>query len=110
MRDIRANIDDSRCALAREIFINRIVKYVGSYYVEMGGADVLVFAGGIGENDPSLRRDVVSELACLGISLDEALNEKNAEGLISTKDSKAKVMIVPTNEELAMVQAIKEKL
>ena len=105
MRDIRANIDDSRCALAREIFINRIVKYVGSYYVEMGGADVLVFAGGIGENDPSLRRDVVSELACL-----EALNEKNAEGLILTKDSKAKVMIVPTNEELAMVQAIKEKL
>lgn len=110
MRDIRSNLDDPRCALAREIFINRIVKYVGSYFVEMGGSDVLVFAGGIGENDPGMRRDIVSQLACLGVRLDDEANDRNEEGCISTADSGIKVMIVPTNEELAMVQAIKEEL
>lgn len=110
MRDIKANQANERCKLALDIYLNKIVSYTGSYFAELGGADVLVFAGGIGENNTWLRQDVCKRLACLGVKLDKELNEQAAEGVISTPDSKITVMLVPTNEELAMVQQIKAQL
>lgn len=110
MRDLLKQSDNPRCQLALDIFTNRIVKYVGSYFVELGGADVLVFAGGIGENNPNLRQEIIAQLACLGIKIDSLKNQTLKSGVISTPDSKAKVLIVPTNEELAMVQEIKAQL
>lgn len=110
MRDIKADQADQRCKLALDVYLNKIVSYVGSYFAQLGGADVLVFAGGIGENNPWLRADVCQRLACLGVQLDQELNEAGHEGVISTENSKVKVMLVPTNEELAMVQQIKAQL
>lgn len=110
MRDLLQQTDNPRCQLALEIFINRIVKYVGSYFAELGGADVLVFAGGIGENNPALRQEIGKQLACLGVEIDAQKNQELKRGVISTATSKIKVLIVPTNEELAMIQAIKAQL
>ena len=84
-----------------------MVKYVGSFYAELGGLDVLVFAGGIGENNRALRQKIAQKLACLGIEIDDNLNQELAEGVISPADAKVTTLVVPTNEELAMVQEIK---
>ena len=109
MRDIDKAIaaGNKRAELALEIFINRVVKYVGSFYAELGGLDVLVFAGGIGENNRALRQKIVQKLACLGIVIDDNLNQELTEGVISPADAKVTTLVVPTNEELAMVQEIK---
>ena len=109
MRDIDKAIaaGNKRAELALEIFINRVVKYVGSFYAELGGLDVLVFAGGIGENNRALRQKIAQKLACLGIEIDDNLNQELAEGVISPADAKVTTLVVPTNEELAMVQEIK---
>ena len=109
MRDIDKAIaaGNKRAELALEIFINRVVKYVGSFYAELGGLDVLVFAGGIGENNRALRQKIAQKLACLGIEIDDNLNQELAEGVISPVDAKVTTLVVPTNEELAMVQEIK---
>ncbi|MFT8668973.1 MAG: acetate kinase [Liquorilactobacillus hordei] len=106
MRDLLANSEQEQIKLAIDIFINRIVKYVGSYYAELGGLDVLVFAGGIGENNRELRKIIVKKLQVLGLKINQEANEANAEGVISAKDSAAKIMVVPTNEELSMVRQI----
>lgn len=106
MRDLLANASQERVKLAIDIFINRIIKYVGSYYAELGGLDVLVFAGGIGENNRALRALIIEKLQVLGLKLDSEANEKNEEGLISNPASSAQIMIVPTNEELSMVRQI----
>lgn len=110
MRDLLANASQERVKLAIDIFINRIIKYVGSYYAELGGLDVLVFAGGIGENNRALRALIIEKLQVLGLKLDSEANEKNEEGLISNPASSAQIMIVPTNEELSMVRQIAELL
>lgn len=111
MRDIMAQYEtNERAKLAVDVFINRIVKFVGSYAVEMGGVDAIAFAGGIGENDAYVRQEVCRQLALLGIKLDATKNEQlnhGGEGLISTPDSAVQVLLVPTNEELFMVQQIK---
>ncbi|AUJ29132.1 acetate/propionate family kinase [Liquorilactobacillus hordei] len=106
MRDLLASSEKEQIKLAIDIFINRIVKYVGSYYAELGGLDVLVFAGGIGENNRELRKIIVKKLQVLGLKINQEANEANAEGVISAKDSAAKIMVVPTNEELSMVRQI----
>ncbi|WP_057876688.1 acetate/propionate family kinase [Liquorilactobacillus aquaticus] len=110
MRDYADHKDDPRVELTVDIFINRIVKYVGSYFAELGGLDVLVFAGGIGENNPKLRSEIIGKLAALGLKIDAQLNEAGEEGIISSVDSKTKIMLVPTNEELSMVRQIKKIL
>lgn len=112
MRDIEARCaqNDERAALAREIFINRVVKYVGSYYTELGGIDAIVLAGGIGEHQIDLRADLLKELSILGIQVDAQKNQANQEGIISPDDAKIKTLLIPTNEELAMVQQIKKVL
>ncbi|ANK60412.1 acetate/propionate family kinase [Loigolactobacillus backii] len=106
MRDLKAATDNPRAQLAIEIFINRVVKYVGSYFAELGGLDVLVFAGGIGEHNAELRAEIGKRLAALGVTIDSKLNAAGKEGLLSMPEAKVQVMLVPTNEELAMVRQV----
>lgn len=97
---------DERANDAYDIFIHRIVKYIGSYYAILGGLDVLVFTAGIGENDWTIRADVCNRLAHLGIELDEKKNDgfRGKEGILSHSRSKITVMLVPTNEELLIAR------
>lgn len=110
MRDLLAAKEQPRARLAIEIFINRIVKYVGAYFTELGGADALIFAGGIGENNVLLRQEIVNRLAVLGFQLDSKLNQAGKEGLISTAASTVKILIIPTDEELSMIKQIKQQM
>ena len=104
MREIReaASKGDERCMLAIRMFDYRIKKYIGAYAAAMGGIDVLIFTGGIGENSDSTRSGVCEGLEFLGIELDETINTgmRSQEITISKKESRVKVMVVPTNEEL----------
>lgn len=107
MREIKAQEKTNpQARLAIEIFINRIVKYAGSYLTELHGADALVFAGGIGEHNSELRQQIIDELSIFNIKLDPELNEAGNEGLISSPDSAIKVLLIPTDEELAMVRQV----
>lgn len=86
-----------------------IIKYIGSYVAAMNGVDAIAFTGGIGENAIPVRETVVKSLGYLGIKLDEEANQTRGENkVISTADSKVKVAIVPTNEELAICQETAE--
>ncbi len=102
-RDIEAaiNAGNKRADLARRMFIYRCKKYIGAYAAAMNGLDVLVFTGGIGENDGYIRGEILKGLSYLGIRFDEEKNRtRGEEMLISTEDSKVKVCIIPTDEEL----------
>lgn len=103
MREIetaKAN-GNERAALALDIYNYRVKKYIGSYIAAMGGLDILIMTGGIGENADTTREGVCSELDFLGISLDYEKNKGfRSEGLISTPESKVKIIVVPTDEEL----------
>ena len=104
MREIRAAAEkgDERCRLAIRMLDYRIKKYIGAYTAAMGGVDVLVFTGGIGENSDVTRAGVCEELEFFGIEIDPNLNNglHGEERIISKEGSKVKVMVVPTNEEL----------
>jgi acetate kinase len=105
LREIRAaafDKGDERCLLAIKMFDYRIKKYIGAYAAAMGGLDVLVFTGGIGENSAPTRAGVCEDLEFLGIEIDQKVNEgsKGEERIISKESSKVKVIVVPTNEEL----------
>ncbi len=104
MRDMQAAAADGneRAALAIKMFIRRVVKYIGSYFVLLGGADALVFTGGIGENSVDIRKAIVNELGALNLTLDPAKNQEcfGKAGIISTDDSAFKAIVMPTNEEL----------
>lgn len=106
MRDLIATRDDRpESALAIKIFVNRIVKYIGSYVAEMGGVDTLVFTAGMGEGSVPVRKMIVDSLGFIGAKLDEKANDVMAEErIISAPDSKVKILIVPTNEELMIVR------
>lgn len=99
MRDIR-NSDDKRAKLADAVFINRVVRYVGSYIAEMGGADAVVFTAGIGEHDNEVREGVMKSLSFMGVDFDDAANKAANEGFITKEDSKLAGLIIPTDEEL----------
>lgn len=99
MRDLKHN-PDKRAQLAREMFINRIVRFIGAYTAEMGGVDGIVFTAGIGEHDKRVRKAVMRDLEFLGIDPDFDANETNGQKFITKPDSKIKVMIIPTDEEL----------
>ncbi|NLV91860.1 MAG: acetate kinase [Firmicutes bacterium] len=112
MRDIhRARKEgNSRAQLAFDMFVYRLAKYVGAYYVALGGkVDALVFAGGIGENDDELRAAACEKLSGLGIVLDESVNTglRGKEATISASESKIRVMTLPTNEELMIARDTK---
>jgi acetate kinase len=110
MRELLAEAeesDDRRARLAIEIFCYRASKYIGAYLAAMNGADAIVFAGGIGENSPTVRKKICENLKWLGVALDDAQNSASVggrEGLISTEDSRAKVWVIPTNEELLIAR------
>ncbi len=105
MREIEIARDNGnqRAALALEVYDYRVKKYIGSYIAAMGGLDILIMTGGIGENADSTREGICSDLEFLGISLDHEKNKGfRSEGLISTPDSKVKIIVVPTDEELVI--------
>lgn len=99
MRDIRES-KDNRAKLADAVFVNRVVRYVGSYIAEMGGADAVVFTAGIGEHDDEVREEVMKALSFMGVDFDEAANKAGDEGFITKEDSKLAALIIPTDEEL----------
>jgi acetate kinase len=88
---------------ACEVFAYRVAKYIGSYVAAMNGVDAIAFTAGIGENTSFIRKMILDYLGYLGITMDEEANKKRGEdAVISTPDSKVKVCIIPTNEELAI--------
>lgn len=99
MRDLKHN-PDKRAILARNIFINRVVRYVGAYITEMGGADAIIFTAGVGEHDKRVRLGVMEGLSIFGVVPDAEANEENGEKIITKPESKITGLIVPTNEEL----------
>ena len=100
-----ANAGNKRARLALDVFAYRVAKYVGAYTAAMNGVDNIVFTAGIGENAGLVRTKVCSYLGYLGITIDEEANGKRGEEIvISTPDSKVKVLVVPTNEELAIAR------
>ncbi len=107
MRDILARCDegDEKAITARNKYVRRIVDYIAQYYVLLGGADIIVFTAGVGENGVLIRRLVCEELACLGIKIDLELNNKCGETIkISTDDSSVDVYVIPTDEELMIAR------
>ncbi|HYE16619.1 MAG TPA: acetate kinase, partial [Pyrinomonadaceae bacterium] len=99
--------NDRRARLAIEIFCYRVRKYVGAYLAALGGADALVFTGGIGENSPEIRSRVCEGLGWMGVELDEARNAgmvARREGLISREPSRLAVYVIPTDEELLIAR------
>ena len=98
--------DDRRVRLAIEIFCYRARKYVGAFLAAMGGADAVIFTGGIGENSPQIRGRICEGLAWAGLQLDQGRNEQMAgrEGQISTDDSKLNAWVIPTDEELLIAR------
>lgn len=105
-REIEDAMDtDKRAKLTMDIFIDRIIGYIGSYYAKMGGVDALVFTAGIGENSAIVRQMIIDRLDFLGIKLSVDLNDvRGVERIISTDDSKAAVLLIPTNEELMIAR------
>ncbi len=104
MREIDAAIlkGNERAALALKMYNYRIAKYVGSYIAALNGVDIIVFTGGVGENQSSARAEVCSHFGYMGLKIDEAVNNRihGDEAVISTPDSTVKVVVVPTDEEL----------
>jgi len=100
-----ASEGDERAKLVINMYVHQMVKFVGGYAAAMGGADAIVFTGGIGENTALYRKLVCEKLAFLGIKVDEEKNAIRGEEIeISTPDSKVKVFVIPTNEELVIAR------
>lgn len=100
-----ANSGNNEARIALEVFCYRVAKYVGSYAAAMNGVDVIAFTAGIGENSGTVRTNVAKYLGYLGIEINEDANQKRGEEItISTPDSKVTVMVIPTNEELAIAR------
>lgn len=109
MRDIekKAGEGDHRSQLAHDIFINRVVRYVGSYVAEMGGVDAIIFTAGIGENDKGIRAELAEKLACFGVKIDAAKNDvRGEERDLSAADATVKTLLIPTDEEVMIVRDI----
>lgn len=108
MREIEAAVKagNQQAKLALDIYQQRIIKYIGAYAAEMGGVDIIVFTGGVGENQTGLRADVCKPLAFMGVEIDTELNDKTrgTETVISTPASRVKVVVVPTDEELMIAR------
>ncbi|MGR3741437.1 acetate/propionate family kinase [Companilactobacillus sp. DQM5] len=108
MRDLLAAKDDNpRAQLAIDIFINRLVKYVGSYIALLGGVDAVVFTAGMGEHNPQIRQAVIDNFKYVGMKMDKERNETgNGPRVISADDSKVDVLMIPTDEELMIVRDV----
>ncbi|SEH50531.1 acetate kinase [Mycolicibacterium rutilum] len=103
----RIDAGDAQARQAYEVYIHRLRKYIGAYLALLGGADVITFTAGVGENDAEVRRDALTGLTALGVELDEQLNSSpdRAARRISTEASPTTVLVVPTDEELAIARA-----
>ena len=100
---------DERAKLAIEMVAYRVKKYVGSYIAVLGGVDAIVFTAGVGENSAATRQAIAEYFGYLGVEIDDAANAKRGEDvMISTPDSKVKVFVIPTNEELVIARDTKE--
>ena len=108
MREIEAAIaaGNERAKLALDMYENRITKYIGAYAAEMGGVDIIVFTGGVGENQATLRANVCATLGFMGVKIDEKVNAvtRGTETIVSSADSKVKVVVIPTDEELMIAR------
>ncbi len=106
MRDIDRAYDEGnpRAILARDMYYNRVKKFVGEYAAEMGGVDLIVFTGGVGENSSELRETVCSGLEFMGVKFDREANRgvRGVDKILSAPDSKVKVAVIATNEELVI--------
>ena len=102
----RIESGDETAQLAYDVYIHRLRKYIGAYLALLGTADVITFTAGVGENDAAVRRDALSGMAALGIELDEHLNASPARAArrVSADNSPTTVLVVPTNEELAIAR------
>ncbi len=114
-RDLEKGMKEGneRCKLALDMFAYQTKKFVGAYAAAMGGLDCIVFTAGIGENTPTVRADVCKGLEFIGVKFDDKANEMKNDGSIreiSAKDSKVKVLVIPTNEELVIARETAELL
>jgi acetate kinase len=101
----------ARAQLALDVFISSIRQYLGAYLTVLGGADAIVFSGGIGENCRIVRSGVCDNMGWAGIVLDKGLNEQaKGEARISAADSKTQIWVVPTNEEIVVARQAKEAI
>jgi acetate kinase len=103
----RIESGDAAAQLAYDVYIHRLRKYIGAYLALLGNTDVITFTAGVGENDALVRRDALSAMATLGIELDEHLNDSPARGprRITAEMSPTTVLVIPTDEELAIARA-----
>ena len=112
MRDIEDNaIEGEKVSrMAFDIYEYRIAKYIGAYAAAMNGVDAIVFTAGVGENSPIMREEIAENyLSYLGVEIDKKVNDfKGEEKIVSTEDSRVKLMVVPTNEELMIARDTKE--
>ena len=112
MREIEAadKEGNERAQLALDMYEQRIIKYIGAYAAEMGGLDVIVFTGGVGENQTGVRENVCAPLKFMGVEIDTELNAhtRGTETLISLPSSKVKVVVIPTDEELMIARDTEE--
>ena len=98
---------NERARLALDLQYKRIADYIGSYYVLMGGIDAIVFTAGIGENSPRCRQSVIDRIQVLGAKIDPEMNKlRGKEAILSTEDSKIKVLLIPTEEELMIARDV----
>lgn len=108
MREIEAadNAGNERAHMALEMYEQSIIKYIGAYAAEMGGIDAIIFTGGVGENQTGVRKNVCAPLAFMGVKLNEELNAvtRGTETVISATESKVKVAVIPTDEELMIAR------
>ena len=112
MRDLREAIQDgnAKARMAVDKFVWTIQKWIGSYFAELGGLDLLVFTGGIGENDMATRMEVCAGLSALGIKIDLARNNVRGEATISAEDSAVAVRVIPPAEDLIIVNHVSRLL
>ena len=107
MRDVENGEKEGnqQCRLANEMYVKRALKYVGAYAAEMGGVDIIVFTGGVGENQVTFRKSICDKLGFIGVELDNEANKvRGEEQIISTPNSRVKVVVVPTDEELTIAR------
>jgi acetate kinase len=114
IRDVQAQaaLGNKKAKLALDVFIHQARHWIGAYFLQLNGADALVFTAGIGENRAELRQSICENLDQLGIVLDRAENSrtKAQEAVISTTDSRVKVFVIPTNEELVVAREVRRYL
>ena len=107
MRDIVSKCEegDTKAILAKDKYVRRVVDYISQYYVLLGGADIIVFTAGVGENNIPIRSEICEKLSCLGIKLDPQKNDVRGETVkISSDDSSVLVYVIPTDEELMIAR------